>query len=226
MYLFNKPVAAVCLAVASACAQAQQATYDFDIPAQPLGEVLDALARKTGLQPFFAENTAKGAQSPCVKGRFSPREALDKALAGTGLTYQFTGRQGGGANRNYRLPGYGSCRSRGHRHHSNSQSLIESPGRADPLRSRWRAAPPASSASRAGRPARSGRARKGRFVSAPFPCKPCRHHCDIASHAASCRTCAGRASRRFPPPFRACPVAGPARRSGPEVNREEAGSFA
>jgi type II secretory pathway component GspD/PulD (secretin) len=82
MYLFNKPVAAVCLAVPSACAQAQQATYDFDIPAQPLGEVLDALARKTGLQPFFAENT--------VKGRFSPREALDKALAGTGLTYQFT----------------------------------------------------------------------------------------------------------------------------------------
>lgn len=91
MQHFNKPVAAICLAVASAFVQAQQATYDFDIPAQPAGQVLDALAKQTGLQPFYAEGAVKGAQSPGVKGRLSLREALDKALAGTGLTYQFTG---------------------------------------------------------------------------------------------------------------------------------------
>jgi iron complex outermembrane receptor protein len=88
---FNKPVAAICLAVASAFVQAQQATYDFDIPAQPAGQVLDALAKQTGLQPFYAEGAVKGARSPGVKGKLSLREALDKALAGTGLSYQFTG---------------------------------------------------------------------------------------------------------------------------------------
>lgn len=91
MYHLNQPVAAICLAVASVCAQAQPATYDFNIPAQPASQVLDALAKQTGLQPFFAEGTVKGKQSPGVKGTLSLREALDKALAGTGLAYQFTG---------------------------------------------------------------------------------------------------------------------------------------
>lgn len=91
MQRFNKPVAAICLAVASAFVQAQTATYDFDIPAQPAGQVLDALAKQTGLQPFYAEGTVKGVQSPGVKGKYSLRKALDKVLAGTGLTYQFTG---------------------------------------------------------------------------------------------------------------------------------------
>jgi iron complex outermembrane receptor protein len=90
MYHLNKPVAAICLAVASAFVQAQQATYDFNIPAQPVSQVLDALAKQTGLQPFYAEGTVKVAQSPGVKGKLSLREALDKALAGTGLSYQFT----------------------------------------------------------------------------------------------------------------------------------------
>lgn len=91
MQHFNKPVAAICLAVASAFVQAQTTTYDFDIPAQPAGQVFDALAKQTGLQPFYAEGAVKGARSPGVKGKLSLREALDKALAGTGLTYQFTG---------------------------------------------------------------------------------------------------------------------------------------
>lgn len=91
MQHFSKPVAAICLAAASAFVQAQPATFDFDIPAQPVGQILDALARQTGLQPFYAEEAVKGVQSPGVKGRMSLREALDKALTGTGLTYQFTG---------------------------------------------------------------------------------------------------------------------------------------
>lgn len=90
MYHLNKPVAAICLAVASAFVQAQQATYEFNIPGQPASQVLDALAKQTGLQPFFAEGAVKGVQSSGVKGKLSLREALDKALAGTGLSYQFT----------------------------------------------------------------------------------------------------------------------------------------
>ncbi len=91
MHHINKPVAVICLTVASAFVQAQQATYDLDIPAQSASQVLNALSKQTGLQPFFAEDIVKGVQSPGVKGTASLREALDKALAGTGLTYQFTG---------------------------------------------------------------------------------------------------------------------------------------
>lgn len=90
MQYLNKPVAAICLAVASAFVQAQDATYEFNIPAQSASQVINALSKQTGLQPFFAEDSVKGLQSPGVKGKFSLREALDKALAGTGLSYQFT----------------------------------------------------------------------------------------------------------------------------------------
>lgn len=90
MQYLNKPVAAICLAVASAFVQAQEATYDFNLPAQPAGHVLNALTKQTGLQPFYSEDSVKGVQSPGVKGKYSLREALDKALVGTGLSYQFT----------------------------------------------------------------------------------------------------------------------------------------
>ena len=90
MFHPNRPVAAICLAVASAFVQAQEATYEFDIPAQPVSQVLAALAKQTGLQPFFAEEAVKGVQSAGIKGKFGLREALAKALAGTGLTFQFT----------------------------------------------------------------------------------------------------------------------------------------
>lgn len=91
MHNFNKPVSALCLALASTFAQAQQATYQFDIPAQPATQVLNTLAQQTGLQSSYTEADVKGVDSPGVKGKLSLREALDKALTGTGLTYQFTG---------------------------------------------------------------------------------------------------------------------------------------
>ncbi|MDZ4315338.1 MAG: TonB-dependent receptor [Azonexus sp.] len=90
MQYLNKPVAAICLAVASAFVQAQEATYDFNIPAQSASQVLNALSKQTGLQPFFTEDSVKGVQSPGVKGKYSLRVGLDKALVGTGLSYQFT----------------------------------------------------------------------------------------------------------------------------------------
>lgn len=90
MQYLNKPVAAIYLAVASAFVQAQEATYDFNIPSQSASQVLNALSKQTGLQPFFTEDSLKGVQSPGVKGKYSLREALGKALVGTGLSYQFT----------------------------------------------------------------------------------------------------------------------------------------
>lgn len=90
MHYLNKPAAAICLAVVAAVAHAEEATFDFNIPAQPVSQVLDALAKQTGLQPFYAEESVKGIQSAGVKGRCNLRKAVSKALTGTGLTFQFT----------------------------------------------------------------------------------------------------------------------------------------
>lgn len=90
MNYLNKPVAAICLAVVAAAAHAEEAAFDFNIPAQPVSQVLGALTKQTGLQPFYTEESVKGIQSAGIKGRYSLREAVSKALAGTGLTFQFT----------------------------------------------------------------------------------------------------------------------------------------
>lgn len=90
MHYLNKPVVAICLAVVAAVAHAEEAAFDFNIPAQPVSQVLSALAKQTGLQPFYTEDSVKGIQSAGVKGRYSLHEAVGKALAGTGLTFQFT----------------------------------------------------------------------------------------------------------------------------------------
>ena len=81
---------AVCAGLFVTCLHAQDAAVDIDIPAQPLQRVLDALAAQTGLQPFYADETVRNVQSPGVKGHLRLNEALDRALAGTGLAYQFT----------------------------------------------------------------------------------------------------------------------------------------
>lgn len=89
MHFLNKPVAAICLTIAAA-AHAEEAAYDFNIPPQQVSQVLDALAQQTGLQPFYADDSVKNLHSDGVRGRYVLRDAVGKALAGTGLTFQFT----------------------------------------------------------------------------------------------------------------------------------------
>lgn len=88
---FRHAMTCLGLAAVAVCAQAQPAAYDFDIPAQPLGQTLAVLARQTGLQPVYAEEAVKGARSPDIKGRLTLRDAVARALAGTGLVFEFTG---------------------------------------------------------------------------------------------------------------------------------------
>lgn len=85
-----KPIAAVVLSIAAMSAQAEDAAYDFNIPPQPVGQVLNALGKQTGLQPFYAEETVAGVMSPGVKGRYDLHGAVARALSGTGLTFRFT----------------------------------------------------------------------------------------------------------------------------------------
>jgi len=90
MTFLKNPIAALCAGLVAANLHAQEAAFDLDIPAQPLTRVLDALAARTGMQPFYAEDSVRNVQSPGVKGHLRLNDALDRALAGTGLSYQFT----------------------------------------------------------------------------------------------------------------------------------------
>lgn len=65
--------------------------YDFDIPAGPLGEAIDAVAARTGLVFTFANETLRDLPSAGVRGHFTAAEALDRLLADTSVGFVFTG---------------------------------------------------------------------------------------------------------------------------------------
>lgn len=90
MTIIKKPIAALCASLAMAGVHAQDTAFDIDIAPQPLPRVLDALTAQTGVQTFYADDAVRNLQSPGVKGHLRLNEAIERALAGTGLTYQFT----------------------------------------------------------------------------------------------------------------------------------------
>lgn len=57
----------------------------LDLPAAPLGESLNALARQAGVQIVYAGSLAEGRIAPALKGRYRVAEALQRLLAGSGL---------------------------------------------------------------------------------------------------------------------------------------------
>ena len=63
----------------------------FQIPAQPLGPALTSFADSAGLKLLFPSQLVAGRQSRGVSGNYSPEQALNRLLAGTGLVYRFTG---------------------------------------------------------------------------------------------------------------------------------------
>lgn len=82
--------------VAEAQAQTQavavpaSARIAFDIPAQDLNGAILSFAQKAGVRVFFDTQRFGGRRSSAVQGSYSTQEALDRLLAGTGLTYRFT----------------------------------------------------------------------------------------------------------------------------------------
>lgn len=86
----NRLIATICLAMVTFVACAEDTAFDFNIPAQPVSQVIEALTKQTGVQPFFAADSVKDTLSPGVVGHYTLREAVGKALSGTGLTFQFT----------------------------------------------------------------------------------------------------------------------------------------
>lgn len=89
-----RPTAPALLAAALlglACPAAHAQEVSVLIPAQPLGAALVVLGQQTGLQISHAPGAVAGKAAPAVQGRFTPHEALDQLLAGSGLRYRLVG---------------------------------------------------------------------------------------------------------------------------------------
>ena len=93
---FPAPLAmAVALAFAPAV-QAQVVTaaapaIEIRIAAQPLAQALDALARQSRLDLMVQPSLVAGKTAPAVTGRMTPRDALERLLAGSGLAAEIEG---------------------------------------------------------------------------------------------------------------------------------------
>lgn len=77
--------------IGAGTALADDASYDFDLPSGALSVSVETLARQTGLQVLFDPRLLDGRQGGALKGRMSARAALDKLLAGSGLSVVATG---------------------------------------------------------------------------------------------------------------------------------------
>ncbi|MGH8605642.1 MAG: TonB-dependent receptor domain-containing protein [Gammaproteobacteria bacterium] len=69
---------------------AEQTALHVNVPPQSLAAALDSLAQQAHLQIIYNPDTLGEQSSRAVVGTYTPREAIEKLLAGTGLSYTFT----------------------------------------------------------------------------------------------------------------------------------------
>nr|WP_251007921.1 TonB-dependent receptor [Sphingobium sp. BHU LFT2] len=75
-------------------AQTAQAARDIDIPAGSLGNAIAQLGRKTGVMIVFDPALVRGKRTLGLRGPYTPAQALDRLLAGTGIEARPDGRGG------------------------------------------------------------------------------------------------------------------------------------
>lgn len=62
---------------------------EFNIPAQAVGDALNEFGRQSGLIVMMYSSLGKGTVSPAVVGRYTNKEALQKLLENTALSFEF-----------------------------------------------------------------------------------------------------------------------------------------
>ncbi|KAF1717038.1 hypothetical protein CSC74_09260 [Pseudoxanthomonas yeongjuensis] len=70
-------------------AQTETDLQEYDIPSGNLIQTVNGISQKSGVQIVYDIELLRGKSIGTIKGRLSTTQALDKALAGTGLTYEF-----------------------------------------------------------------------------------------------------------------------------------------
>lgn len=83
-------VSATALMATTAPAYAQQAEArrDFNIRAQPLASALNEFSRQSDIVVTAPARLTRQRSAPAVRGSYTPREALQALLSGSGLTYR------------------------------------------------------------------------------------------------------------------------------------------
>ncbi|MFL9711730.1 TonB-dependent siderophore receptor [Methylobacillus sp. Pita1] len=89
-YALRQAAIAISLLFAASI-QADTGKLAFDIPAEPLEQAVNRIAKQADVQVLLASSLASGKSSPTLKGQYTAREALEKLLAGSGLTIQDKG---------------------------------------------------------------------------------------------------------------------------------------
>jgi iron complex outermembrane receptor protein len=72
-----------------AFAQNAASTTQIDLPAQPLAQAIQAVARQAGINILVDPRLVAGRDAPAVKAEMSIQQALDLLLQGTGLTPRY-----------------------------------------------------------------------------------------------------------------------------------------
>lgn len=89
---FGSPLLALAADTAAHnAADSQSATLNFNIPAQPLADALNAFIAASDWQVGFPAGMAKDVRSSAVNGNYTPQQALQQLLTGSGLSYRMTG---------------------------------------------------------------------------------------------------------------------------------------
>jgi outer membrane receptor protein involved in Fe transport len=83
--LFSSALAALTVLGFGGVAQAADQTYQFDIPAESLGQALTDFSRASSQQIVFSEEVTSGRSTKGLHGRYTATQALDALLGGSGL---------------------------------------------------------------------------------------------------------------------------------------------
>jgi hypothetical protein len=85
VYLMGAQVLPLALILVPVTALAQ-ATYHFDLPSQSLSDTLRAIGSQAGFNVVFDPATVRAKTAPPISGSFTARDAIKRALEGTGLS--------------------------------------------------------------------------------------------------------------------------------------------
>src|SRR6185312_10051063 len=85
-FLRSLAVASVSVAALAGAAFAQ--VRNINIPAEDLKDALDVYISQSGVQLVYKANDVSGLKSQAVRGSFTPEQALERLLQGTGVTAQ------------------------------------------------------------------------------------------------------------------------------------------
>ncbi len=104
----RRAAGAILLVMFSVSMAAEERTIEFNIPPQTLSSAIRGLSEQANIQALYAEETVAGIRSGGLRGAYTVREAMEKLLEGSNLSFDFTspavvvvrrnGNAGGGAS--------------------------------------------------------------------------------------------------------------------------------